>query len=192
MEKPVTILAFAGSARRDSFNRKLIKVAATAAEEAGARVTLLELGDYPMPLYHGDEEERDGAPENCLKLQQMVHGHHGLLIATPEYNSFFPPLLKNTLDWLSRETANMPGGDCYRGKAVGLLSASPGRLGGMRALANLRAQMTALGCIVHPASASIGQAYQAFDDDGGLLEDSYRKMVDEVVTATISLAARIS
>ena len=192
MGRKVRLLAFAGSARRDSVNRKRIRVAAAVAEAAGAKVTLLDLADYAMPLYHGDEEDADGPPENCLKLQKLIRDHDGLLIATPEYNSFFPPLLKNILDWVSRETEAMPGGACYRGKAVGLLSASPGGLGGMRALAYPRAQMSALGCIVHPSSASIGQAHQAFDDNGNLVEDRHIKMVSRLVTATLTLAGQLS
>ncbi|MEW6254242.1 MAG: NAD(P)H-dependent oxidoreductase, partial [Planctomycetota bacterium] len=97
------ILAFAGSLRRDSWNRKLIQVAAEAARVAGAEVTLIDLADYPLPLMDEDLEARDGLPTNAQRLKALFKAHDALLIASPEYNSSLPPLLKNTLDWVSRE-----------------------------------------------------------------------------------------
>ena len=97
------ILAFAGSTRRDSLNRKLIQVATSIAAGAGAEVTLLDLNDYPLPLYNGDLEATAGLPEAALRLKEVFKAHDALMIASPEYNSSVPPLLKNTLDWVSRE-----------------------------------------------------------------------------------------
>ena len=96
------ILAFAGSARRDSLNKKLIRVAAKSAERAGADVTLIDLRDFPMPLYDGDLEDAEGIPENGLKFRALLKSHPSIWISTPEYNSSIPPLLKNSLDWASR------------------------------------------------------------------------------------------
>src|SRR5581483_7746954 len=100
------ILAFSGSARRDSLNKKFLAVTAAAAREAGAEVTLIDLTDYPLPIYHGDLEDEEGLPENAKKLIQLVSQHHALLVASPEYNGFITPLLKNTLDWMTRDEAN--------------------------------------------------------------------------------------
>ena len=97
------ILAFSGSIRRESWNRKLIRVAVDATRAAGGDVTLIDLADYPLPLYNGDLEERDGLPDNAQRLKALFKEHDALLIASPEYNSSMPPLLKNTLDWVSRE-----------------------------------------------------------------------------------------
>ena len=93
------ILALSGSIRRDSWNRKLIQAAVDAARAAGGDVTLIDLADYPLPLYNGDLEDRDGLPDNALRLKALFKQHDALLIASPEYNSSIPPLLKNTLDW---------------------------------------------------------------------------------------------
>jgi NAD(P)H-dependent FMN reductase len=98
------IVAFAGSAREGSFNKKLVRVAARVAAEAGAEVTLIDLAEYPLPIYNGDIEARDGLPENVGKLKTLLYAHHGLLIASPENNASVSALLKNTLDWVSRSS----------------------------------------------------------------------------------------
>src|SRR6056297_1100854 len=95
------ILAFAGSARKESWNKKLIQVATDFAQTAGADVTLIDLADYELPLFNQDLEEK-GVPENALKLKELFLSHDGLLISAPEYNSSITPLLKNTIDWVSR------------------------------------------------------------------------------------------
>jgi len=100
------ILAFAASARRESLNRKFLALAVQAAREAGADVTLVDLNEFALPLYHGDLEDAQGLPTNAVKLIGLVGEHHALLIASPEYNSMVTPLLKNTLDWCSRAETN--------------------------------------------------------------------------------------
>jgi NAD(P)H-dependent FMN reductase len=119
------ILAFAGSTRIESFNKKLVKIAVEAARAAGAQVTYVDLRDIPMPLYDGDLETSQGLPENAKKFKAMVAGHDGLLISAPEYNSSITGVLKNTIDWASRPPDNP-----FSGKAASLMSASPGALGG--------------------------------------------------------------
>jgi NAD(P)H-dependent FMN reductase len=182
------LLAFAGSARRESFNKKLIRVAAASAERHGAAVTLIDLRDYPMPLYDGDLEASEGLPAHCLTLRDMLKAHQAMLIATPEYNGSIPPLLKNTFDWISRPYQGENGLDCFRDKVVGLLSASPGRLGAMRALAHMRVLLTTLGCIVHPSSHSIAAAREAFGPDGEIADADTLARIGRVVEATIKLA----
>ena len=85
MVKP-KILAFAGSTRIDSFNKKLVKIAASGATDVGVDVTVIDLRDFAMPLYDGDLEQKDGLPENTRKLKELMKSHHGFLISSPEYN----------------------------------------------------------------------------------------------------------
>ncbi len=139
------ILVFAGSARKESFNKKLAAIAADAARAAGAEVTHLDLAEYPMPIYDGDLEAADGMPENAKKLKQLFIDHDALLIASPEYNSSFSPLLKNVIDWVSRGEGGLI---AYKGKVAGLLAASPGALGGLRGLVHLRSVLGNIGVLV--------------------------------------------
>ncbi|MDJ0927584.1 MAG: NAD(P)H-dependent oxidoreductase [Gammaproteobacteria bacterium] len=177
------ILAFAGSTRTDSFNRKLVKAAVTAAESTGVGCTLIELADYSLPIYDGDLEAADGVPANALELRRLFKEHQGFLIAAPEYNSSVTPLLKNTIDWVSRPVDGEPGGLPYQGKVAALLSASPGALGGLRGLAALRPILTTLGTVVIPQQFALGRAGNAFDDDGQLPAGAERDRVESVVAA---------
>ncbi len=138
MNKP-KILAFAGSTRSASFNKRLARIAAEGARKAGADVTFIDLRDYPMPLYDGDLEDKEGLPANAKKLKEIFLAHKGLLIASPEYNSSMPGVLKNTIDWVSRvsDPKEVPLA-CFDGKVATLMSASPGALGGLRGLVHLR------------------------------------------------------
>ncbi|MDE2260506.1 MAG: NAD(P)H-dependent oxidoreductase, partial [Betaproteobacteria bacterium] len=103
------ILVFAGSARRDSLNKKLARVAADAARAGGAEVTLIDLDDYQMPIYHGDLEEQSGLPENARRLKQLFLEHDALMLVSPENNASVSALMKNTLDWLSRQDGDQSG-----------------------------------------------------------------------------------
>jgi len=185
------ILAFAGSTRRDSYNRKLIQVAAEAARAAGGEVTLIELADYPLPLMDEDLEAREGLPANAQRLKAMFKAHDALLIASPEYNSSIPPLLKNTLDWVSREWQGESGLVPYQNKVAALLAASPGQFGGMRMLPHLRQVMNTLGVLVLPGQFSLSQADKGFDDADGtpMLKSPARlhALVLELVNTTAAL-----
>ncbi len=186
------ILAFAGSARKASFNKKLLRVAAEAAREAGADVTLIDLADYPLPLYDGDLEEASGLPENAKKLKALFLQHDGLLLACPEYNSTITPLLKNTLDWVSRaETDDEPPLAAYRNKTAALLSASPGRLGGLRGLVHVRAILGNIGVLVLPDQVAVGQAHQLFDESGHLTDARQRQAVEELARGLADILARL-
>jgi len=168
------ILAFSGSIRRDSWNRKLIAVAADAARAAGGDVTLLDLADYPLPLYDGDLEARDGLPANAQRLKALFKDHDALLIASPEYNSSIPPLLKNTIDWISREWQGESGLVPYQNKVAAILAASPGQFGGMRMMPHLRQVLNALGVLVLPGQFSLPRADSAFDPENGMLKSPAR------------------
>jgi chromate reductase, NAD(P)H dehydrogenase (quinone) len=169
------ILAFAGSVRRESFNRRLLPAAVEGARGAGADVTHIELADYPLPLFDQDMEERDGLPANARKLKELFKAHDGLLLACPEYNGSITPLLKNTLDWVSRKDGTEPGSVPYKRKAAGLIAASDGRWGGIRGLSQVRHTLTILGCIVLPEQYCLSAASQAYDEAGRIKDDKVRQ-----------------
>ncbi len=123
------VLAFAGSTRRESFNKKLVQIAANGVRAAGAEVTLLDLKDFPLPLFDQDLEAEQGMPDNGTKLKKLFIDHDGLLIASPEYNSSITGVLKNAIDWVSRPAPDEPPLVAFRGKVATLMSASPGALG---------------------------------------------------------------
>ncbi|HRH97118.1 MAG TPA: NAD(P)H-dependent oxidoreductase [Prosthecobacter sp.] len=175
------ILALAGSTRTASFNKQLVRFAAEAARAAGAEVTVVDLRDYPLPLFDGDLEDHEGLPENAKKLKALFREHDGLLIASPEYNSSITAVLKNTLDWVSRgETDDEPALVAYRGKAAALLSSSPGALGGLRGLVHLRAILGNIGVIVLPDQAAVPKAHEAFDAGGRLKDERTVRQVTGV------------
>jgi len=176
-----SILAFAGSARAGSFNKKLIAIAAEGARAAGAEVTLVDLADFPMPLFDQDLEARDGMPEHAARFKELLLAHDGLLIASPEYNSAFSPLLKNALDWASRATSDdEPPLAAYRGKYAGILAASPGALGGLRGLVFLRMLLGNIGITVLANQKAISSAHEAFADDGSLKNARDAKAVADI------------
>ncbi len=186
------ILAFAGSARTASFNKKLIKIGAQAARDAGADVTLVDLRDFPMPIYDGDLEDASGLPENAKKFKALMREHHGFLISAPEYNSSITPLLKNTLDWASRtETDDEPDLVCFRGKTAALLSASPGGFGGMRGLVHVRSMLGNIGVIVMPDQVSISAAHEAFTETGALKDERKAKQVANVAKALVDATRKL-
>jgi chromate reductase, NAD(P)H dehydrogenase (quinone) len=180
MASPLRILAFAGSARKGSFNKMLVRVAAAGARAAGAEVTLVELEDYALPLFNQDDEAEHGLPENARKLKDLMLSHQGFLISSPEYNSSITPLLKNTIDWASRPVAGEPPLACFDGKAALLISASPGALGGMRALVHVRAILGNIGTHVLPGTISISQAHEAFNEDGSLKDPAKQQRVEKL------------
>lgn len=186
------ILAFSGSARSASFNQRLAECAARMAKARGAAVTLVNLRDFPMPLMNQDLEREHGPPDEALRLKALLVEHDGLLIAAPEYNSSITPLLKNTLDWVSRRVGDEPPMAAYRGKVAALLSASPGRLGGMRGLVHLRAILNNLGVLVLPGQVSISGAANAFDAAGELADDGDRRRVADLVDDLVALLERLA
>ncbi len=152
------ILAFSGSTRIDSLNRQALEHAVQGARDAGAEVTLIDLRDYSLPLYTADLENSHGQPEASVRLKALFKSHHGLLIASPEYNSSITPLLKNTLDWVSRPHGEESGLVPYQGKLAALVSASDGHLGGLRGLRHIREILTALQVLVLPKQMALAHA----------------------------------
>jgi chromate reductase, NAD(P)H dehydrogenase (quinone) len=160
------ILAFAGSARRESFNKKLLKIAVAGAETAGAKVTHIDLADYPLPLFNQDDEAEHGLPENAVALKKLFMENDGLLMSCPEYNSSITPLWKNTIDWVSRQAPDEGPLAAFKGKVATLMSASPGRLGGLRGLVHVRSILGNIGGVVLPEQVAVSEAHGAFTAEG--------------------------
>jgi chromate reductase, NAD(P)H dehydrogenase (quinone) len=185
------ILAFAGSARQGSWNKQLVRIAADGAREAGADVTLVELEDYPLPLFNQDEETTHGLPPNGRKLKDLFLAHDGLLIASPEYNSSITALMKNTIDWVSRPVEGQSPLAEYKGKTAVIMSASPGNLGGLRGLVHLRAILGNIGVLVLPDTLSISAANQAFAEDGTLLDPKQQARVRKLGSALAEFLVKL-
>src|ERR1700710_2066484 len=133
------ILVIPGSLRTGSHNARLAAAGAYQLLQAGAEVTRISLGDFPLPIYDGDLQTKSGVPKNAINLKRLIGVHHGVLIVTPEYNSSFPPLLKNAIDWVSRvQDAHETRGQVFRERAFAIAAASAGRLRGTRRLSALR------------------------------------------------------
>jgi len=165
------ILAFGGSLRRDSYNQKLAAIAAEGAREAGAEVTLIELRDFPMPLFDQDLEAETGKPDAAKRLKELFLSHQGLLIASPEYNSGYSAALKNAIDWVSRvDSPEEPALSALAGKSAVIMATSPGSLGGLRGLVQLRMLLGNLGITLLPEQIAIPSAFQAFGPNGRLVD----------------------
>jgi chromate reductase len=172
------ILAFAGSMREDSVNKKLIKIAVAGARKAGAETTLIDLSNYRMPLYDGDLEAKEGLPKLAQDLKKLMIEHDGLMIASPEYNSSISGVMKNVIDWVSRpEEGEKTDLVAFRGKVVAIMSASPSGLGGLRGLVALRSMLENIHCMVLPQQVTVSHAYDAFNPNGQLKDVSLEERV---------------
>lgn len=187
------LLFFSGSTRTGSHNKKLARGAAEVARENGVEATLADLRDYPMPLYDGDLEARDGQPENARKLKAEILAHDGVFIAAPEYNASITPLLKNTIDWVSHvpPDAGETPKQAFTGRVFALGSASTGGMGGLRGLVTLRTVLElGLGALVLPDQFAVPRAHQAFGEDGRLLDkDSETRLA--AIIRKLARAARV-
>jgi NAD(P)H-dependent FMN reductase len=190
MNKP-KILAFSGSARGDSFNQRLVICAAQAAVNAGAEVRVINLGEFPMPIMDQDLEREHGQPEHTARFKQLLIEHDGILLASPEYNSSISPLLKNSLDWASRKVGDEPAMVAYKGKIAALLSASPGRLGGIRGLVHVRSILSNLGVMVLPDQVAVASAGSAFDQSGNLVNDFDISRINDIAARFVTVLARL-
>ena len=188
------LLVFAGSTRAGSWNRRLAREAADMARAAGAGVTHIELSDFELPLYNADLEAR-GTPEAAIRLKALFHAHPGWIICSPEYNGSYTALLKNTIDWVSSPVKGHPewssGTRPFEGKVVGLLSASPGALGGLRSLSHLAPLLANLTCWVAPKQFALSRAADAFDADGRLASEGNREQVQTVVEQVLWASRRL-
>ena len=182
--QPPRLIALAGSGRSGSYNQRLLGCAIDHALALGAEVTVADLKSYGIPLFDQDLEAEHGLPEAVRDLQALLFSRHGLIVASPEYNGSITPLLKNTIDWISRSTGNAPGLACYANQVVTLLSASPGRRGGLGGLAHVRDIFSGIGCIVMPTTVAVGRAQDAFDEEGNLKRSGrLKRAIEEMVSA---------
>ena len=183
------ILAFAGASRTQSWNKKLIRIGAAMARDAGAEVDLIDLRDYPMPFYDGDLEKAEGLPHKARELKALMVANHAFLLSCPEYNSSISGVLKNTIDWISRPRPDEP--NAFKGRIAGLLAASPGNLGGVRGLLTVRQVLTTLGVLVVPTQFALSQAPNAFAEDGTLKDERHRDAVKAVVTELVTVTSAL-
>lgn len=170
------IVAIAGSLRAGSWNRKLLAVAAAAAEQAGAVIDQMDLKDPQLPLYDGDVEVA-AYPPAVTAIKQRIAAAHGLLIASPEYNYGIPGGLKNWIDWLSRPPKEQP----FGGKTIAVVSASTGPSGGMRMQPLLRQALASLGAWIVPQQIIVPRCADAFDDAGQLKDAKLHELLVKTV-----------
>ncbi|HEY9905516.1 MAG TPA: NAD(P)H-dependent oxidoreductase [Candidatus Sericytochromatia bacterium] len=186
------ILAFAGSTREASYNKKLVKIAAEGAKVAGAEITYVDLRDLPMPIYDEDLEAKEGLPENARKFKELLKEHQGLLIASPEYNSSITVVLKNAIDWASRPEPGEPMLAAFTGKVAAIMSASPGGLGGLRGLIHVRSILSSINVLVLPDQKAISSAFQAFDEEGKLKDPKQQESVEQLGSKLATILAKLA
>lgn len=175
------VLGFAGSSREGSYNKLLLKEASEMAQQAGTVVKVIDLKDYPLPFFDEDLESQQGMPEKAKELRNLMVNSQIIIIASPEYNASIPAVLKNALDWASRNEEGKGSRDAYKGKVFVLLSASPGKTGGSRGLVHLKAIIEDVGGKVYLKQFSLPAAYQAFDDQGHLKDAQQRAELQQLV-----------
>ncbi|MCA8968928.1 MAG: NAD(P)H-dependent oxidoreductase [Planctomycetes bacterium] len=186
------ILVLAGSARRDSFNRRLARCALDWLQEhTSATCTEVDLAKFEMPLYDADLEASRGIPETVVRLAELFARADGVVLACPEYNASITPLLKNTIDWLSRVKRDDGSFVAFAGKSAALMSASPGGLGGLRGLVHVTQILSALQVVVLPQQLAVARAHEAFDADGRLVDPGTRERLDAVLGAFMKLVTAI-
>lgn len=186
----IRILALSGSARRDSHNRKLLAVMAQGAVAAGATVETWDFHARPLPLMDEDLEA-EGVPENARALKAAFRAADGFLIATPEYNGGYPPLLKNAIDWASRAMPGDAPGSVYKNKTCVLAGATIGRWGAVRSQRQLREVLGYLGCIMLPETLSVSEAGKAFDGEGGFLDAKTAQLAQAAGRALVLATAAL-
>jgi len=183
------LLFFAGSARDASYNKRLAELGAEIAEANGIAATFADLGDYPMPFYNGDLQALDGIPGNAVKFEALMRVHSGIFIACPEYNASIAPLLKNTLDWVSRiKNEGEEPLAVYKTRVFALGSVSPGGLGGLRGLNAVRATLElGVGALVLPEQFAVPRAAEAFEDNGHLrnkdAQETFKRLIQKLARA---------
>jgi len=186
------ILVIPGSLRTGSLNARLAAAAAYEFAQADAEVTRISLGDFPLPIYDGDLQTKSGVPKNAINLKRMIGAHHGVLIVTPEYNSSVPPLVKNTIDWVTRvQDAPEARGQVFRETPFAIAAASGGRLGGTRALAALRLILSACHATVIPNQLALSYADQAYDDMDRLKHPADIEALNALVRQLIDVSQRM-
>ncbi|MCP5381013.1 MAG: NAD(P)H-dependent oxidoreductase [Kordiimonadaceae bacterium] len=186
----IKLLFLAGSAREASLSKKVARAAHKIALEKGVDAIFIDLRDFPMPIYDGDLEVSEGMPENAIRLKEIFASSDGYFIVTPEYNSFFPPLLKNVIDWMSRSD-NRQIGNPYIEKVAAIAGSSPGVMGGIRSLGALRSLLSILGVHVVPTQVAVGSAANAIDKNGNFADERQRTMITASIDQLIKTATAL-
>ena len=179
------VLVLAGSTRTDSYNKKLAREAALIAQKMGAKVTVIDLQDYPMPFYDADVEASVGMPEHAKRFRNAMIDSDAILIASPEYNQSMSAVLKNALDWASRGEDGSSSKEAFQGKTFGIMSASPGKKGGARGLLHLQAVIEDVRGKVIAKQVSIPRAYQEFDEAGALVNPAFKQELQEEIKTVL-------
>lgn len=181
----IRVVVFSGSLRADSWNTKLAKEAAYIASKKGAKVTYIDLNEFPLPFFNEDIETTTGMPENAKTIRRAIQSSHALIIASPNYNGSMPGVVKNLLDWMSRSEDGKDARDIFKGKKVAIMSASPGKSGGAGGLAHLQYVIEKLGGSVPEKKVSVAKANTQFDQSGHLINattrDAVSKEIDEIL-----------
>lgn len=191
MPSPVKVLAFAGSLRRDSYNKQLVRIAAAGAQAAGAEVTHVDLADLPMPIFNEDLEKAEGMPPNARKFKELLISHNGMLISSPEYNSSISAALKNAIDWASRPQPGEVPLIAFAGKVAGIMGASPGALGGLRGLVTVRSILGNIQVLVVPDQIAITMAHEQFNPDGTLKDPKRKEQVEAIGRKVVNVASKL-
>lgn len=181
------IFAFAGSLRKDSFNKKLIRHVADVVRGKGHAVDLAEFNEFEMPLYNADVQQAQGFPDATQRLAGRITGADAIIIATPEYNYNIPGPLKNAIDWMSRMNPQP-----FRGRFMYLCATSGSPVGGHRVLWQMRPVIEGLGCMVYPDHFGLGGAPNAFDEHGKIKDQTQAGLLDTQLNGFLKYAAALN
>lgn len=184
------LIAFAGSLRTESYNKKLVKIAAEGARKAGAEVTFIDLRDFDLPIYDEDVEKK-GTPDGAKKLKEIFVAADGFLISSPEYNSSVSAALKNAIDWASRPAPGEKSLAAFAAKTAVLMAASPGALGGLRGLVHLRSILGNISVLVLPEQMAISKAHEAFTSEGQLKDAAQQQIIEGLGQKIARLTAKL-
>jgi NAD(P)H-dependent FMN reductase len=181
------ILCFSGSTRSGSINVRLLGSAVRELAELDCEVTRISLADYPLPIYDGDLEEKEGIPENAIKLAKLMSEHDGYFVTCPEYNGSLTPLMKNTIDWMTRVSSDQA--TPFKNKVAAIASCSPGGMGGIAMLYHLREILVRLGSLVVSEQVAVGNGFEAFDDEDKLTDERSSMFLSASVKSLATKAA---
>ncbi len=186
----IKVLAFAGSTRNESFNKKLVKEAADKAREMGAKVTVIDLKDFPMPIYDGDLEKEKGMPENAKKLRQIMMAHDAMIISSPENNASMPALLKNVIDWASRSEEGGGSKAAFKGKKIAIMCATPGKGGGSRVLPHLRLVLEDVGAVIVPTQLGVPRVFESTREKEETKQIAFKQILGELLSENQMVAQK--
>ncbi len=187
----VKLMVFAGSLRKDSYNKQLARILADAAKRQGAEVNYVELNDYPLPLFNEDDEAAEGIHPNALTLKKMMNEADGFLITSPEYNGSYSGVLKNMIDWASRQAEGEGILESFKNKYAAIFATSPGAFGGLRGLSQLRLLLSGIGTTILADQIAIPKAGEAFDDNGQLVSEKRQQSIERVVARLVDTIAKL-